>query len=77
MADKKIKKTTVKSWMDQFDAPQESIAFKCNIVFVVKITCKLYSKFKHQLKYIRNFCTSFIDGITGATLKKDNVIVNI
>ena len=70
---KKIKKTTVKSWIEQFDPSQESIAFECNNAFVVKITCKLCTKFKDQLKYVRNFSTSFIDGITGAALKKDNV----
>jgi len=40
---------------------------------VVKIRCKVCSEFRARLKNVRNFSTAFIDGISGASLKRDNV----
>ena len=66
MGGKKIRKFAVKSWINQYDRSQKSIAFDCNNMLVVKITCKLCTDFKKEVKFFRNFSTSVINSVTGA-----------
>ena len=40
---------------------------------VIKMRCKVCYEFRARLKNVRNFSTAFIDGISGASLKRDNV----
>ena len=40
---------------------------------VIKIKCKVCSKFRARLKNVRNFSTAFNDGISSASLKRHNV----
>jgi len=41
---------------------------------VVKIKCSLCAKFESKLNHLKNFKKSFIVGISGSALKKDNLL---
>lgn len=70
-----VKLETATNWKKIVDPVGEWLDFetdgKSN---VISIRCILCSKFADKLKMKRNFNSGFINGITGTSLKKDNIV---
>jgi len=65
-----ISAKTVKTWTEtETDSQRGSDGYPN----VIKMRCKVCYEFRARLKNVRNFSTAFIDGISGASLKRDNV----
>ena len=64
---------TVKDWQLKLDVEKKWLDIEERDGKVVKIKCKLCIKHKDRLKYSVNMSMKFINGITGSSLKKDNV----
>ena len=50
-----------------------SIALENGLNMMTRIFCSLCFKHKDRLRALRNYSSSFVDGITHTSLKKDNV----
>ena len=75
-----ISARTVRGWINDLDITKTWIETETDSQRgsdghpnVIKIRCKVCSEFRTRLKNIRHFSTAFIDGISGASLKRDNV----
>jgi len=71
---------TVNGWINDLDVTKTWIETETEgkhgadgQPIVTKIQCKVCTEFAARLKNVRNFSTVFIDGISGASLKRDNV----
>ncbi len=63
--------STVKKWILELDSVGEWLRHDESGGKVSRIICALCSEHKERLHALRNFSSSFIDGITGTALKKD------
>ena len=63
---------TVKRWAKEMDSENEWLHYDVEDESVIKIYCALCLKYKDRLKCLRNYSPSFIKGIVGTSLKKDN-----
>lgn len=75
-----ISARTVRGWINDLDITKTWIETETDShrgsdghPNVIKIRCKVCSEFRTRLKNVRNFSTAFIDGISGPSLKRDNV----
>ena len=76
MAEKKIKKVSASAasrWVLELDVKKQWLNYSEEAGYVTKINCTLCSKYQDKLKYLKNFSTAMITGITGSSIKKDNV----
>jgi len=80
MAKQNISARAVNGWINDMDVTKSWIETEMDgqrgpddYPSVIKIRCKVCSEFRARLKNMRNFSTAFIDGISGASLKRDNV----
>lgn len=70
-----VKLVTATNWKNTVDPLGEWLDFEIDGKNnVISIRCILCSKFADKLKMKRNFNPGFINGITGNSLKKDNII---
>ena len=80
MAEKKIKKVSASAasrWVLELDVKKQWLNYSEEAGYVTKINCTLCSKYQDKLKYLKNFSTAMITGITSSSIKKDNVNVMI
>ncbi|KAK1168703.1 hypothetical protein AOXY_G9529 [Acipenser oxyrinchus oxyrinchus] len=66
---------TVKRWQVELNPAQDWLQYEVGVdgCYVVRIQCGLCNKHKAKIKDLRNFSPAFVNGIEGASLKKDNV----
>ena len=65
--------STVQKWVSELDHLGEWLHYDESGGKVTRGFCALCAKHKDQLHAIRNSSSSFVDGISGTALKKDNV----
>ena len=65
---------TVDRWKKQLNVETEWLKYEAQEGKVVKIYCVLCTKHETKIRALRNYSKSFIDGIGGSALKKDNVV---
>ena len=65
--------STVQKWVTELDHLGEWLHYDESSEKVTRFFCVLCAKYKDRLHAIRNFSSSFVDGISGTALKKDNV----
>ena len=65
--------STVQKWIKEVDSLGEWLRYDESGGKVTRISCALCTKYKDRLQALRNFSSSFIDGVSGTALKKDNV----
>ena len=65
--------STVQNWEKDVDSLREWLRYDQSGGKVTRFFCELCHKHRDRLRAIRNFNSAFIDGVTGSTLKKDNV----
>ena len=65
--------STVQKWTKELDSLGEWLRYDESGGKVTRIFCALCAKHKDRLQALRNFSASFVDGISGTALKKDNV----
>jgi hypothetical protein len=71
---------TVNGWINDLDITKTWIETESDSkrgldgqLIVMKIRCKICAEFRSRLKNVRNFSDAFINGITGSSLKRDNL----
>lgn len=65
--------STVKRWKNELDIPVAWIDCILSGNFVTEISCKLCMRHVDRLRGNRNFSMSFVNGIQGTSLKKDQL----
>ena len=65
---------TVKKWSTDLDSLGEWLRYDEQSGCVTHVYCELCSKHSDKLKSLCNFSPTFVGGITGSVLIKDNVI---
>ena len=73
----KVAKQTYERWVCMLD-PNKSW-LKADIIdnSVVRVWCAVCAKYENRIRGIRNFSDSFIRGVTGSAIKKDNITKHI
>ena len=66
--------STVQRWQSDVDSLGEWFRYDKSQGKVDRVFCALCTKHRDRLSAVRNFSSSFIDGIRGSALKKDNVV---
>ena len=69
-----VRQLTVKNWEKELDSLGEWLRYNETTGNVTRVYCELCSNHVEQLKCLRNYCPSFVKGVTGSSLKKDNVV---
>lgn len=73
-----LQTSTVKNWKHNIDPQDTWLKYECSENNrVTKIYCCLCRSKEQSLRGLRNFNPSFINGIQGASLKKDNCIKHV
>ena len=62
---------TVRKWKKDLNSLGEWIEYDESGGKVIRIFCSLCFKHKDRLRALRNYSSSFVDGITHTSLKKD------
>ena len=73
-AEMSVSKITVENGGRKFHFLGEYIRYDESGGKVNRIFCVLCDRHKESLRSIRNFNRTFVDGVTGMALKKDNVV---
>ena len=68
-----VKASTAEEWVKGQPAGHFQLLYSPDKQFVTTIICNLCTKHKDTLKLYRNFSDSFVVGISGPGLKKDQV----
>ena len=64
---------TVQRWGRELDSLNEWLRYDVKEGKVTRIFCALCTKHEERLRVLRNYSVSFVQGILGTSLKKDNV----
>ena len=68
-----VKYGTAAKWSELFDPKGEWLEIEIECGIAQKITCKICRKHEDRIKLSSNFSRSFVQGISGDSLKKDNI----
>ena len=69
-----VRLLTVKNWSKEVDCLSEWLCYDGQSDTMTRVYCQLCSKHDDKLKSLCNFSPSFVNGITGSSLNKDNVV---
>ena len=69
-----VRLLTVKNWSKEVDCLNERLRYNGQLGTLTRVYCELCSEHDDKLKSLRNFSPSFVNGITGSSFKKDNVV---
>lgn len=69
-----IKRATVIKWIEDLDPRKSWIKYEESGKTVTSISCEVCARHVQRLKGLRNFSQSFIQGVSGTALKKDNIL---
>ena len=65
---------TVKKWKKDLDILGEWLCYNETAGCVTRVYCEVCAKHADNLKCLRNYSPSFVNGVTGSSLKKDNIV---
>ena len=68
-----VRLQTAKNWAKEVDVTGEWLRYEETSGFVTRVYCELCRKHADRLKSLRNYSASFVHGVMGSSLKKDNV----
>ena len=68
-----VKYGTAAKWSELFDPKGEWLEIEIECGIAQKITCKICRKHEDRIKLISNFSRSFVQGISGDSMKTDNI----
>ncbi|XP_064638642.1 uncharacterized protein LOC135494523 [Lineus longissimus] len=70
----RVRLTTANSWKYFADPTNKWLVIESDPYCVTKVRCRICAKYHEELKSFRNFSSSFVTGVTGQNIKKDNVL---
>ena len=72
-----VKESTGENWKKTLDPSNTWMELQCKDGHVQSVTCQLCRRYENEIKLSRNYNPSFIRGISGSALKKDNLVKHI